>query len=117
MELGHITALMLTALLLVGCGNGAGGDVDASGCRDAVAEAAGTTNLRDEVSLRRAFDACNNVTEFGAAVLESPEAAAEVGSDVEGWVRQKCLESDLLSGSTLCESVQVGMASPLVGQT
>jgi D-tyrosyl-tRNA(Tyr) deacylase len=106
--LRDITALMLTALLLVGCGveAGSGGGPDANRCRNAVAEAAGTTDLTDEVSLHPAFEACKNVTEFGAAVLESPKAAAEVGSDVEGWVRQKCQESDLLSDSALCRSVQ-----------
>jgi hypothetical protein len=107
-ELKQITALVFAGLLLTACGNGEGSqdDADASGCQDAVANAAESGDLRDDVNLQPAFEACEGLAEFGAAVMSTPEALEEIGSDVEGWARERCQESDTLSGSALCESVQ-----------
>lgn len=104
----NITALLLSALLLVACGNGgdSNGDADASGCRGAVAEAAEATNLEDDVDLEPAFAACQDLAEFGSAVQDSPEALEGIGADVEGWVQDRCQQSDTLSGTPLCESIQ-----------
>jgi hypothetical protein len=107
-QLKQITALMFAGLLLSACGNGGGSqdDADASGCQEAVADAAESANLRDDADLEVAFEACQGLAEFGAAVMNSPEALEEIGADAEGWVRERCQESDALSGSALCESVQ-----------
>jgi hypothetical protein len=104
----NVTVLMFSALLLVACGNGgeSNGDADASGCRDAVAEAAKATNLKDDVNLEPAFKACQDLAEFGSAVEDSPEALEEIGADVESWVQERCQQSDTLRGTPLCESIQ-----------
>ena len=44
--------------------------------------------------LQPAFDACENLAEFGAAVQKSPEAVGELGSDVDGWAQQQREESE-----------------------
>jgi hypothetical protein len=107
-QLKQITALMFAGLLLTACGNGDGSqdDADASGCQDAVANAAESADLRDDADLQPAFEACEGLAEFGAAVMNSPEALEEIGADAEGWVRERCQESENLRGSALCESVQ-----------
>jgi hypothetical protein len=107
-ELKQITALVFAGLLLTACGNGDGSQdgADASGCQDAVASAAESGDLRDDVNLQPAFEACDGLAEFGAAVMSTPEALEEIGSDVEGWARERCQESDALSGSALCEAFQ-----------
>lgn len=107
-ELKQITALTFAGLLLAACGNGDGSqdDADASGCQDAVASAAESADLRDDTELQPAFEACEGLAEFGAAVMNSPEALEEIGADAEGWAQERCQESDTLSGSALCESIQ-----------
>jgi hypothetical protein len=106
-QLTQITALVFAGLLLSACGNGdSQGDADASGCQDAVASAAESANLQDDAGLETAFEACEGLAEFGAAVASSPEALEEIGTDVEGWLRERCQGSDTLSDSQLCESFQ-----------
>lgn len=106
-QLRQITALALSALLLVACGNGgdADGDADASGCRDAVAEAAEATNLDDDVNLEPVFEACQDLAELGAAIQDSPEILRNVGADVQGWAERQCRESETLADTPLCDSV------------
>ena len=91
------------ALLLTGCSDGNEGEGDASGCREAVADAAEATNMpeRDE-RLEPAFDACQNLADFGAAVAQYPEALE--GVDVEEYVRERCRESDTLRDADLCQA-------------
>ena len=92
-----------TALLLAGCSDGADGEGDASGCREAVADAAEATNMPERNErLEPAFDACQNLADFGAAVAESPEALE--GVDVEQYVRERCRESDTLRDANLCQA-------------
>lgn len=107
-HLRHVAALTVSTLLLVGCGNGgdSDGDADASGCKDAVAEAAEAANLDDEGNLDAAFEACGDLAEFGAAIQESPEVLEGVGSDIEGWVQERCRESEALNDTALCEAAR-----------
>lgn len=106
-QLRQVTALGLSALLLVACGDGgdADRDADASGCRDAVAEAAEAVNL-DDANLERVFAACQDLAELGAAIQDSPQVLRDVGADVQGWAEEQCQKSETLRDTSLCASIQ-----------
>lgn len=92
-----------TVLLLAGCSEGSDGEGDASGCREAVADAAEATNMPDrDERLEPAFEACQNLADFGAAVAQYPEALE--GVDVEQYVRERCQESEALRDADLCQA-------------
>lgn len=97
-------AVLLTALLLGGCGgDGSTGGNGAAACKDAVAQAAEATNMPERRErLRPAFEACESVAEFASAVARYPKALE--GVDVEAYVRQQCREVRALRDAALCEA-------------
>lgn len=106
-KLRQVAALSLSALLLVACGDGEGadGDQEAGGCQDAVARAAESTNLEDDVNLEPVFEACRDLAELGAAVQDSPEILRSVGADVRAWAQKQCRDSETLRDTRLCEAL------------
>lgn len=98
-----MTGTAFAVLVLVGCGNGSDGGGAAQSCKDVVAEAAEAANMPErEERLRPAFDACDNVAEFAAAVAQYPKALEDV--DVEAYVRKQCREVEALRDAQLCEA-------------
>jgi hypothetical protein len=106
MTLGRVRALSVAgaaALVLNGCGVVGGSGGDAGGCKDAVAEAAEAASMPERKRrLRPAFEACESLAGFAAAVARHPEALE--GVDVERYVRGQCREVPALKDSPLCEA-------------
>lgn len=99
----HVAATALAVLVLAGCGNGSDDGGTAQSCKDVVAEAAEAANMPERRErLRPAFDACENLAEFAAAVAQYPQALEDV--DVEAYVRKQCREVEALRDAQLCEA-------------
>lgn len=106
MTVGHARAVAMAgaaALMLTGCGVVGDSGGNAGACKDAVAEAAEAANMPERKRrLRPAFEACESVAGFAAAVAQYPKALE--GVDVEGYVRRQCREVPALKDSSLCEA-------------
>jgi hypothetical protein len=106
MTLACVRALAVVgaaALVLGGCGVVGGSGADAGGCKEAVAEAAEAASMPERKRrLRPAFEACESLAGFAAAVARYPKALD--GVDVERYVRRQCREVPALKSSSLCEA-------------
>lgn len=99
-----IAALAVAVLVLAGCGDGNGGGVDAGGCQEAVSRAAEAANMPERKQrLQPAFEACENLAEFTAAVARYPKALEDI--DVEAYVREQCEKVEALRDAALCEAL------------
>lgn len=104
-RLAKLAALVTPALLLAGCSDdGGSGEGEARSCQEIVADAAQAADLAErEERLQPAFEACDNLAEFAAAVARAPEALQDV--DIRAWAREQCESVEELQGSQLCESI------------